>query len=318
MREEKSVAIQVIQDQMIIDRIMADLGDNTEGNTLMLVGGIHGNEVMGLAAIRNVVSQIVDQKIRVNGRIFALAGNMEACRLGQRYLYKDLNRQWSRDNIDALHYHKLDSRHTEYHEMEVIYGHLQEAISNCKNRLILADLHTTSSETSPFLVTHLDAQCLSFSKDFPLPVIAGITGFLDGTLFGYINDLGHTGLAFEAGQHQSPFAKEIHESFIWLALYNAQICPDLDEQFVDFHRRTLLENSVESGKRFKIISRYKIGEDETFSMKEGYSNFQRIKQDEVLGRNESGSVVSPYDGLIFMPLYQEKGDDGFFIIKEDS
>jgi succinylglutamate desuccinylase len=317
MREERSVAVQVLQDEMIIDRVMADLGDNLDGNTLILVGGIHGNEVMGLAAIQNVIAQIEEDDIKVNGRLIALTGNMEACRLGQRFLHKDLNRQWSRENIDSLHYGKLDFRHTEYHEMQVIYGFIQEAISACKNQLFLADLHTTSSETAPFLITHRDKDCLSFTEKFPLPVISGIGGFLDGTLFGYLSDLGHIGVAFEAGQHQSPHAMKVHESFIWLALHNAGICPDLNPSLIEFHRRSLAHLTVESGKQYKIISRYKINDGEKFKMSPGFSNFKSIKEGQTLANNGNGSIKSPYDGLIFMPLYQEKGDDGFFIIKED-
>jgi len=317
MREESSVAVQVLQREMIIDRVMADIGDNLRGNTLILVGGIHGNEVMGLAAIQNVIAQIQSDEIKVNGRLIALTGNMEACKLGQRFLYKDLNRQWTRENIDLLQNGKLDLSHTEYNEMKVIHGVLHEAISNCKEQLFLADLHTTSSETAPFLLTHRDVDCISFAEKFPLPLVTGITGFLDGTLFGYLKDLDHAGVAFEAGQHHSQHAMDVHESFIWLTLHNSGLCPDLDASFLEFHRHSLQQLSDESGKRFKIINRYKVDKEEKFAMSPGFYNFKSIKAGEVLANNAYGSIIAQYDGLIFMPLYQDKGDDGFFIIKED-
>lgn len=50
-------------------------------------------------------------------------------------------------------------------------------------------------------------------------------------------------------------------------------------------------------------------------MQEGYDNFQRIKAGELLAFNDKGPIVSPYDGHVFMPLYQEEGEDGFFIVR---
>ena len=51
-------------------------------------------------------------------------------------------------------------------------------------------------------------------------------------------------------------------------------------------------------------------------MNPGYSNFQKIKEGEVLAKDKHGEIVSHTDGMILMPLYQKKGEDGFFIIRE--
>ncbi len=51
-------------------------------------------------------------------------------------------------------------------------------------------------------------------------------------------------------------------------------------------------------------------------MNPGYESFQRIKQDEILGRNATGEVRAEEKGRILMPLYQPQGEDGYFIIHE--
>ncbi|MFT4522311.1 MAG: hypothetical protein ACI8ZN_001256 [Bacteroidia bacterium] len=246
-----------------------------------------------------------------------MAGNLEALRLNQRYLHQDLNRVWTRENLDHLHYGNLDLRHTEYYEMSVIYNHLQEIISNTKEKLFVIDLHTTSSPTIPFIVTNNSQWVQNFITKFPMPVITGLSGFLDGTLLAYINDLGHVGMAYEAGQHLSYQSLVKHESFIWLSLYQAGVLPNLDSSIVNFHRKTLQEELATRNNHFKLISRYKIRAQEQFSMHHGYVNFQKIVAGEELAKNHDGPICAPYDGYIFMPLYQAEGDDGFFIIKPE-
>ena len=53
-------------------------------------------------------------------------------------------------------------------------------------------------------------------------------------------------------------------------------------------------------------------------MLKGYSNFGKIKKGTRLAFSNGESVESSEKGLIFMPLYQKQGDDGFFIIRKVS
>ena len=50
-------------------------------------------------------------------------------------------------------------------------------------------------------------------------------------------------------------------------------------------------------------------------MRPGYANFQRVKAGEVVGNDRKGPVRAPKSGRIFLPLYQDQGDDGFFIVR---
>ena len=53
-------------------------------------------------------------------------------------------------------------------------------------------------------------------------------------------------------------------------------------------------------------------------MVEGYKNFQEIDKKELLASSNDREIYSEFKAKIFMPLYQEKGDDGFFIISRIS
>jgi len=52
-----------------------------------------------------------------------------------------------------------------------------------------------------------------------------------------------------------------------------------------------------------------------FKMNKGFNNFQAIKKDIPLAQSNDREIVSKWNNRIFMPLYQSKGDDGFFIIR---
>jgi succinylglutamate desuccinylase len=295
-------------------RVVGEIGVPGSGNTVLLLSGVHGNEPLGILAVQRVFNQITVQNIKVKGYARAIVGNMEANRLGQRFLHKDLNRLWTRHNLDDLHYNKLDLHHTEYREMRQVYDILQEMLAENKGEFFVLDLHTTSSATIPFIVTNRVDKCAAYVDLFPMPSISGLTGFLDGTFLSYINELGHVGLAYEAGQHQSPISLNRFESFIWLSLMNAGLLPEVDDSFRQFHYESLVEELTTRNKSFKIISRYHISEGEEFAMLPGFTNFQKINAGDLLAQNKNGPIISPYDGFIFMPLYQSQGDDGFFII----
>jgi hypothetical protein len=50
-------------------------------------------------------------------------------------------------------------------------------------------------------------------------------------------------------------------------------------------------------------------------MDEGYANFHRVTRGQRLAVDRRGAVTSPSDGLLFLPLYQKRGEDGFFLAR---
>ena len=47
----------------------------------------------------------------------------------------------------------------------------------------------------------------------------------------------------------------------------------------------------------------------------GFKSFEHIKKGTKIAISNSIEVTAPYNGSIFMPLYQKRGAEGFFIIK---
>ena len=67
---------------------------------------------------------------------------------------------------------------------------------------------------------------------------------------------------------------------------------------------------------FEVTYRHSIQDSDQFLMRPGYSSFQDIQKNEILGQDINGLVKSQYSDKIFMPLYQAKGADGFFLIRK--
>ncbi|NIP82429.1 MAG: aspartoacylase, partial [Gemmatimonadetes bacterium] len=54
-----------------------------------------------------------------------------------------------------------------------------------------------------------------------------------------------------------------------------------------------------------------------FIMDPGYTSFQQVEAGQRLGHWGDGRpVVAPEGGRLLMPLYQEQGDDGFFLTRD--
>ena len=61
--------------------------------------------------------------------------------------------------------------------------------------------------------------------------------------------------------------------------------------------------------------RHHVIDNTKFRMEPGYINFQHIEAGLVLATENGQPVKAPVSGNIFMPLYQNQGADGFFIIE---
>jgi succinylglutamate desuccinylase len=62
--------------------------------------------------------------------------------------------------------------------------------------------------------------------------------------------------------------------------------------------------------------RHAITAADLFRMKPGFRNFQPVTRGQVVAEDARGEVRMPGSGRILMPLYQEQGEEGFFLVRE--
>ena len=304
---------QGVADHTIVSRC----GDET-GPTLVVVGSLHGNEPSGARALRRIASSLATMEIGLLGRVVFLEGNIRALKANVRFIDSDLNRSWTEANL-AMIESTIASNGTparaEDVELSELLAVFREILRTARNEVFVLDLHTTSAQGLPFATVGDTLRNRHFAQMFPVTMILGIEEQLEGTMLEYLNNKGAVTLGFEGGQHDSDEAIANHEALVWLAMVNAGIVAAKDIPDLETHRHNLKMASG-STRIFEIRHREAIADDDDFVMKPGFKNFDSVRRGQTLAQNRRGQITSVERGVIMMPLYQKKGEDGFFIGRE--
>lgn len=303
-------ALSTLESNRIIGRVTSE----KPGPTLVFFGGIHGNEHAGVLALEAVFAKLKNgARPLERGTVIALRGNLPALTRRQRFLKHDLNRLWGRDRLARVLEKPHDQRSPEENELTELYREVHQLLALNSPPFYFIDLHTTSSRTLPFITINDSIINRKFSELFPVPVILGIEEYLEGPLLSYINELGYLALGFESGQHDDLRAIGNAEDFIWLALsYSGAVSlePEGREHFKRLQAAAFGDHYF-----YEIFYRHELPEDHTFQMEEGFWSFQALPKGTHLASEKGMPVEMEKNGILFMPLYQQQGEEGFFLIR---
>jgi len=276
---------------------------------LVALGGIHGNEPAGLLAAERVLARIAREPMVLRGTFVVLAGNRAALAAGTRFVDRDLNRGWS----DA----PPTGGPSEDREQRELLAALDEAFANAPaGGRFFVDLHTTSAPGVPFVVADGVEEAQAFALAFPLPVFFGLIGKLSSALLPWLVQRGVIGVSVEGGQNEAPSSVDHHEAVLWIALVAAGLIersalPDYAASVARLERAGQgLPHAIE------VYHRHGIAPADEFRMAPGFANLQPVARGTLLARDRRGEIRADEDCLLVMPLYQGKGDDGFFLGRE--
>lgn len=298
------------------NRIIGQIAGTKPGPTVVIFGGIHGNEPAGVVALEQVFRSLSTMNPEdLSGNVFALRGNLPALVQKKRFLEQDLNRMWTETSIRKITEKEEESLKPEEKELLQLGAKVEEILQKHEPPFYFIDLHTTSSETKPFITVNDALINRKFARLFKVPTILGIEEYLEGPLLSYINEKGHVCVGFESGSHESEESVLNNISLIWLVLWHSGIVTQLDLNKKQEHIEQLKRSSKGDHHFYEITHREIITEDDQFRMLPGFRNFQRIKKGRPLARNGDKEINADRNTLIFMPLYQEQGEEGFFYIR---
>lgn len=298
-----------------VDRIIGEIKGKQPGPILIFTAGIHGNEPSGVFALKQVFQELKEKNNIINGSLYALSGHLKALEAGSRFTQQDLNRMWTDEQIQKLRNGTLKATDEDTEQQIELYHTISNILKEEEGPFYFMDLHTTSSQTTPFLTVNDSLLNRAFTKQYPIPLVLGIEEYLDGPLLSFINELGYVAFGFEAGQHDDLASIENQIAFIYLSLYFTECITEKDSNF-QHHYQILAKTSIDFRDIYEIYFHYKIKEDENFVMKPGFLNFQKFDKGQVLAKSNGLSIHAENDGRILMPQYQNKGDDGFFSIRK--
>lgn len=295
-------------------RVLWRYGESEPGPTVILTGSLHGNEPAGVVALAKVGQALEKRAPRCCGRIIAVAGNLPAIESRVRYIDRDLNRRWVKSALAEVR--QRGPRSVEDREQLAIADIIDAELSRAALPAVVLDLHTTSGAGAPFSCLSDTVGSRTLAGALPVPMVLGLEEILDGSMLGYLADRGHAGLAFEGGAHDAADTADNHIAAVWLILVAAGSLAAGDVPELEVSHARLAERAASVPRAVEIRHRHAVGENNNFVMTPGFASFDPVSAGQILGHDENGPVHAPQSGRLLMPLYQGKGDDGFFLVRE--
>ena len=305
------------------DRIIGEYTGKIHGPLVIGIGGIHGNEPAGIEALELLfkmleVEPITNPDFQFKGRLIGLRGNLRALEKGQRFIVKDLNRQWTEAHIDWIRTADEGEMDEEDKELKSLLHVIESAVEDYQpEQIILIDFHTTTAFGGIFTISTNDPESLSIATALHAPVITGLLKGIRGTTLHYFHKnrfkVKTTAVCFESGQHDEPLSvnRAIAAMVNCLRTLGCVKQEDVEHQ----HDAILQAYSKGLPKVAQLITTHPIQAGDEFQMVPNYQNFQKVKAGEVLAYDKNGAIKAPTDSMVLMPLYQKQGDDGFFLIR---
>lgn len=297
-----------------LPRVLGDVGSPAAGNTLVVLGGVHGNEPSGVEALRRVLAQIDSLDCELHGRLLGLVGNRAALAAGHRFLAEDLNRIWLPERLERAH-DGTEALTAEERELGELDRLLDAALAGAHGRTFVLDLHTTSGPGPAFVVVHDTLPNRAFGRAMSLPLVFGLEEELSGTLTDHLTDRGAVSITVETGQHRSAASADRAEAAIWLALDVAGLAAECHRPEVELSRERLAREVEDLPPAVEVLYRHAIETDDGFRMGPGFASFEPVVEGQVVAEDRRGPVAAPRSGRLLMPLYQALGDDGFFVTR---
>ncbi len=175
------------------------------GPTLAVIGGLHGNEPCGLAAVDRLGEELANDELPfVSGSIVLVHGNPEATRQYRRFTEGgvDLNRIFDFSFLGVLPNSEWTYEHHRALELRPLIDDWTSVI----------DLHSASFPTAPFAIWPFGEPRLSVLQRLGLDVVTrswdglGLPG--STALISVLSQQGRNALAIECGQHKEPEARD--------------------------------------------------------------------------------------------------------------
>ena len=282
---------------------------------------MHGNEHAGVKALEKVFDLLraksgFDSAFTFRGSLLGLIGNLKAYREGKRYIHKDINRSWFPEYIQQLKAGNIHFPEDEekLHLLEIIE---KEIATGQYSKMVLLDLHTTSSEGGIFSICTEDPVSIRLAKALHAPVVTGLLKGISGTTLHYFTTenmgIDTHAIAFEAGHHNDPQSVDLSIAAIINCMRSIEA---IQEDFPENSFDSLLKSYSQSlPPLVKVLDKYNVKDASQWKMRPGYRHFQPVYAEEVLAFDHGAPVKAPRSGLILMPLYQNQGSDGFFIVQ---
>ncbi len=301
---------------LVQERALGRVQGALPGPTLICVAGLHGNEPAGVHGVRRVIPRLAARAPEMRGAFVALAGNLAALSEGRRFVDRDLNRAWTDERILQLREAGSVGELAEDLEQLALLRAIEEVVRARSGTVYVLDLHTTSGPGGIFSAFTDALPQRAFAAHFPVPMIFGLEEQVEGTLLNLLSEQGFVSITVETGQHDEPAAVDRAEAAVWIAVEASGLLPGRLVPEATDARKRLRRDAGHLPRALEMRYRHPLEDGDGFAMDPGYSNFQPVGRGQVIARDARGDIRVEEGALLLMPLYQEQGEDGFFLVRE--
>jgi succinylglutamate desuccinylase len=322
---EKLCILRCSKPEGMLKRKIGIYDECISGPLIFVIGGMHGNEHSGIRAIELLIKMLEVEHItkpdfRFKGRLVGFVGNLQAIKSGTRFIDRDLNRIWDSDRItELMNNHSKPAFQEEFEMLALLKAMSHEVKKYSTDKILIIDLHTTSAKGGIFVVPSKKQESLEFAFSIKAPVVDGLLDGISNPAQNYFDSnpwgVPVWSVSFESGMHQDP--ESVYVAIAALVNILKSIGSVEPEDVESRHDHLLEYKSKGQPKLSHLLHIHKIEPGDNFIMRPGFENFQFVKKDTILARDRKGEIKCPEDAYLLMPLYQTKGNDGFFLVKGD-
>lgn len=258
------------------------------GKNIVIMAGVHGNEVCGVKAFDDLIPKINIEK----GKVTFIYANLEAYKQNKRQVEYNLNRCFLDNQLEEMQ-NTLEGKTA------------KEIIPYLKEADVLLDIHSSkTSDNLKFLICEED--CLDLIDSLtPNKVILGIDKVQKGGSDGYMFNHGKPGICVECGLHETEESLERAKHSILNFLKKVGAISGEAEKFPekDIFRVDYMYNN-------------KYGK---FVLNKEFKDFEKVAKDALIGYDGNKEIYFEEEGYILFPYQPEEiGNECFVKLNKKS
>jgi succinylglutamate desuccinylase len=269
---------------LLIDRpYILDSGE--PGPRLLIIGGIHGDEICGVNAIREISSH-PEQYSPSRGSLILVYGNPAAIEKNTRYIDEDLNRTFIETGKNPLS-----------ENVSLERGRMRQLRAWMNDSDVLLDIHASfTPESQPFIICERNA--LSITPYLPIDTVCfGFDSVQPGGTDWYMNSKGKIGICVECGYLENiqgtTTALNICRAVIAMLGMNQNQITTLSQQY------------------FQATQQYFTRTD-SFRLERKYADFERILKGTLFAKDGDQPLYAEENMcLLFARNRQKQGQEAF-------
>lgn len=245
------------------------LSSNRPGPTLAIFAGVHGDERVGVIALKNQSRKIKLKK----GCLYIVFANPPAIKKDRRYIGKNLNRCFYKNNNGQTYEDKRARR-------------LMNILDKCE---ALLDMHAYSNQEGPVFAI-CEKSAFDVAKIFDVEIISdGWARVEPGGTDGYMHKNNKVGICLEFGS--------ISKTTEYLNIAEKSIF-----QFLKYYDMVDSKVQFSSNGKERITAKKAVKfRSSNFKMNKQLKNFQKLKKGEFVSEDSGRKKLAAEDEIIIFP-----------------